>query len=249
VRIHSYDKIITYLNKNKVTYKELADATGLSYDGVRGRVSELRKCGYNIETDKKDNEKMFLRNMKQLIPFKLHVIKSPGGNDILTMSVPVEMHQEAPNRDKLKDDFKKQVGEIKKILKKINDNKKNKKDKKLDVELNWEIGNIINNYQMEFIKKGFYCYNYEAVLEEIIQKHRSEFWRIRKEFSRMYRKRDLMPWGFNTYNEIIVVKEPKKRKELFDFVKKEFDETGKTPSVTAIRKKRWEIGGTRKGKR
>lgn len=248
MRIHSYDKILIYLNKNKATYKEIADATGLSYDGVRGRISELRKCGYNIETDKKDEEKMFLKDIKQLIPFEFHKIKSPGGTDILTMSVPVEMHEEAPNRDKLKNDFKKQIDEIKKILKKIDDNKKNKKDKKLDTELNWEIGNIIDNYQIEFIKKGFYCYNYEKVLEEIIGKHRREFWRIRKHFSHMYRKRDLKPWGFNTYNEIIVVKDPKKRKELFDFVNKEFNKTGKTPSVTRIREKRWEIGGTSKGK-
>lgn len=247
MRIHAYDKILKYLKGHKATYKELAEATGLSYDGVRGRVSELRSFGYVIE--KTEDEKLYIDKVKQLIPFELHLIESPGGNEILTMSVPVEMFDEAPEREKLKDDFKKHVEEIKKIMEKIKDNKRNKNDKKLDVELNWEIGNIINKYQTKFIKKGLYCYNYETVLEEIIKKHRREFWRIRKEFSRMYKKSELLPFGFNTYNEIIVVKEPGKRKELFDYVKKEFEKTGKTPSVKSIRKKRWEIGGTNKGKR
>jgi signal transduction histidine kinase len=32
-----------------MTYKELAEKSGCSYDGVRGRVSELKKAGYNIQ--------------------------------------------------------------------------------------------------------------------------------------------------------------------------------------------------------
>ena len=49
MKVHAYDKILNYLSENKATYKEIADATGLSYSGVKGRVTELRRYGYAIE--------------------------------------------------------------------------------------------------------------------------------------------------------------------------------------------------------
>jgi predicted phosphodiesterase len=42
-----------------LTYEDIASMTGLSYDGVRGRVSELGKMGYNIERIR-DNGTTFL---------------------------------------------------------------------------------------------------------------------------------------------------------------------------------------------
>lgn len=248
MRIHSYDKVLNYLRANKATYHEIAEATGLSYDGVRGRISELRKLGFPIE---KKSDKFWVKGKgKQLIPFEFQTITSPSGYKALTISIPLEFSREAPDTEPLTEEFEAIIDKIKQLLTKIEQNRKTKKDKKLDVELNWEIGDILLNYQNSLIKKGLYCWNYEEkVLEEFIKEHRREYWRIRKEFRRMYPNKDkLMPVGFNTYNEIAVVSEPEKRKKLEQFVKKEFEKTGKSPSVNSIREKRWEIGGTKRGR-
>jgi biotin operon repressor len=248
MRIHGYDKILNYLKLNKATYHEIAEKTGLSYDGVRGRISELRKLGFPIE--KKDDKFYIKEKGKQLIPFEFEIVTSPSGYKSLAVSMPLEFSKNAPSQEVLITEFQDIINKIKQLLTKIESNRKTKKDKKLDVELNWEIGNILLNYQNSLIKKGLYCWNYEEkVLEEFVKEHRREYWRVRKEFRRMYPNKDkLLPIGFNTYNEIIVVSDPEKRKKLEQFVKKEFEKTGKSPSVNSIREKRWEIGGTKRGR-
>jgi len=46
----SQQLVLDTLNyEDALTYEDIADNTGLSYDGVRGRVSELSKMGYEIE--------------------------------------------------------------------------------------------------------------------------------------------------------------------------------------------------------
>jgi len=248
MRTHSYDKILNYLKSNKGTYHEIAKATGLSYDGVRGRISELRQLGFPIE---KKNDQFYVKEKgKQLIPFSFEVVTSPSGYKSLAVSVPLEFSKDSPSSESLINELQAIIYKITELLDKIAKNRKNKKDKKLDVELNWDIGDILLTYQNSLIKKGLYCWNYEEkVLEEFIKKHRREYWRIRKEFRRAYPSKDkLLPVGFNVYNEIIVVSNPKKRKKLEDFVKKEYESTGKPPSITKIRNKRWELGGTKKGR-
>ena len=44
--------LMTLEEKDALTYEKLAELSGLSYDGVRGRVSELTKMGFNIERTK-----------------------------------------------------------------------------------------------------------------------------------------------------------------------------------------------------
>lgn len=56
----SQSLVLETLNgENALTYEEIAGLTGLSYDGVRGRVSELSKMGYSIERIR-DNGNTFL---------------------------------------------------------------------------------------------------------------------------------------------------------------------------------------------
>jgi len=51
----SHLKILQVLNDNSLTGMEIAELTGLSYDGIRGRISELNnKLGYKIEYDEKN---------------------------------------------------------------------------------------------------------------------------------------------------------------------------------------------------
>lgn len=46
----SHKKIIDLLSEHKqLTVKELELLTGYTYNGLRGRISEIRKLGYNIE--------------------------------------------------------------------------------------------------------------------------------------------------------------------------------------------------------
>jgi len=45
----SQQLVLDTLNEEALTYEDIAEDTGLSYDGVRGRVSELSKMGYEIE--------------------------------------------------------------------------------------------------------------------------------------------------------------------------------------------------------
>mgnify|MGYP000306510037 CR=1 FL=1 len=45
----SHIKILEALKKRPLSKEELIEATGYSYDGIRGRISELRKLGYDIQ--------------------------------------------------------------------------------------------------------------------------------------------------------------------------------------------------------
>ena len=46
----SQEMIMSILDDGKKrTYEEIAEETGLSYDGVRGRISELANMGVNIK--------------------------------------------------------------------------------------------------------------------------------------------------------------------------------------------------------
>ena len=45
----THKKILTALNEQPRTMEELMKATGYSRDGLRGRISELRKMGYEID--------------------------------------------------------------------------------------------------------------------------------------------------------------------------------------------------------
>ena len=184
MRIHSYDKILNYLKANKATYHEIAEATGLSYSGVRGRISELRKFGFPIE---KKNDRFYMNKGKQLIPFEFCMVTAPNGSKSLGVSIPFEFSEESPDIQPLITEFSDIINRLKDLVINVENNRKTKKDKKLDVELNWEIGNILLNYQNSLIKKGLYCWNYEEkVLGEFIKEHRRGYWRIRKEFRRMY---------------------------------------------------------------
>jgi len=55
----------------KYTYEELAEATGLSYDGVRGRVSELKQRGINIQRLKEGKNTVLMMEHKKITTRKL----------------------------------------------------------------------------------------------------------------------------------------------------------------------------------
>lgn len=254
MKTHSWDKILNYLKVKKGTYKQIAQETGLSYDGVRGRISELRDLGFPIE---KKNNDFYMTDTRQLIPFNFELVPSPNGTKILIISIPLDFYGKIQNTDELLDEFKQIIKKCQDLIQRIKDNKdKNKiKDKLKDVQLNWEIGDLLYTYQNKLIKNGLFCWNYENILEKYIGKagkggtHRREYWRIRKEFRRDYpNKEKLFPIGFNIYNEIIVVSDGKKRKQLEKFVIKRFTETNSVPTINEIRDKRHKIGGTKKGR-
>ena len=57
----SQQLVLDTLNyEDALTYEDIADNTGLSYDGVRGRVSELSKMGYEIERTREGNNTFLL---------------------------------------------------------------------------------------------------------------------------------------------------------------------------------------------
>jgi len=56
-------KIFNLLKKKNFTLKEMQKQTGLSLDGIRGRVSEIRKQGYDIT---KINGKFHLETNKKI---------------------------------------------------------------------------------------------------------------------------------------------------------------------------------------
>lgn len=45
----SHEKILSLLSKKSLTREELLEKTGYSYDGIRGRLSEIRKLDYDIQ--------------------------------------------------------------------------------------------------------------------------------------------------------------------------------------------------------
>lgn len=63
-------KILITLNKeNEIGYKDLAEKSNLSYDGVRGRISELGNLGYKIDKIKKDGKTVLrYKKGKEVIP-------------------------------------------------------------------------------------------------------------------------------------------------------------------------------------
>jgi len=48
--------LITLNNENEIGYRDLAEKANLSYDGVRGRISELGNLGYKIDKIKRDGK-------------------------------------------------------------------------------------------------------------------------------------------------------------------------------------------------
>lgn len=49
IMMPSHKKILALLQTKEMTINEIIKKTGLSYDGIRGRISELKKTGYVIE--------------------------------------------------------------------------------------------------------------------------------------------------------------------------------------------------------
>ena len=77
----SCELILNAIKKERLTGKEIAEKTGLSYDGIRGRISELQAQGYPI---KKDDNKYYIEQMEKITPF---IIKKDGTDIVLTIPV------------------------------------------------------------------------------------------------------------------------------------------------------------------
>jgi len=57
-----HKKLIELLSQHPMSLDELHYATGYSKDGLRGRLSELRKQGYKIELQAVESKKYFLKS-------------------------------------------------------------------------------------------------------------------------------------------------------------------------------------------
>ena len=56
-------KIILHeLSKRPLTKEELIEKTGYSYDGIRGRISEIRKLGYDIDYELMEEKRYVLKH-------------------------------------------------------------------------------------------------------------------------------------------------------------------------------------------
>ena len=60
--------LATLKQENALNYEELARLTGLSYDGVRGRISELTQLGFSIERTKEGKNTVLSYNGNDNIP-------------------------------------------------------------------------------------------------------------------------------------------------------------------------------------
>ena len=244
----SHEVILEALrNGEKITGRELAEKTGLSYDGIRGRISELQTKGYAI---KKDGKKYYMDKMVKYTPF---VIKKDKTGIILTLPINSDTSnvsiEDASLFEKSSKEFMKN---LKSLLIKIKNNKK-KKDKMRDILLNWDIGDAIEKYIVEMNTNGFHISNNSLfkTLEQYViggNRYRYQYWIDRVKFRQLYSKdHTFLPIGYNMYNEIRVCKTSKQREQLEKFIKDRLKTTGKTPTVTEIRNERWRIGGTKKG--
>lgn len=54
--------ILDALSKKPLTKEELVAQTGYSYDGIRGRISEMRKLGYDIDYELVEEKKYILKH-------------------------------------------------------------------------------------------------------------------------------------------------------------------------------------------
>jgi biotin operon repressor len=244
--MNAYDLILNAIKKEKLTGREIAEKTGLSYDGIRGRISELQTKGYPI---KKEGNKYYIKEIVQTTPF---IIKKDSTGIILTLPMDAASGistQQIEIFEKISKEF---ITNLKTLLKEI---KKTKKDKMKNVMLNWDTGNLIHGYIKEMSDHGFHISNNRLfkTLEEyagdmLLNKCRYQYWNDRFSFTRLFpNKEKLLPIGFNTYNEIRVCKTQEQRDALEKFVKIQLEKTNKIPTVDEIRKERHKIGGTKKG--
>jgi len=67
----SHNKILRQISKQPMSLNEIQKATGLSKSGIRGRISELRKDGYNIQLLAGDVKKYFLKENEPSIKEKI----------------------------------------------------------------------------------------------------------------------------------------------------------------------------------
>ena len=77
----SHELILKAIQQEKLTGREIAGKTGLSYDGIRGRISELRKMGYPIKID---GDRYYMNGTEKYTPF---VIKKDDTGIILTLPI------------------------------------------------------------------------------------------------------------------------------------------------------------------
>lgn len=236
---HSHELILEVIKHDRLSGKEIAKMTGFSYSGIRGRITELQKKGYQI---KKDGNKYYIDNMKKNTPF---IIKKDETGIILTLPIDnisdVSIEQ-IETFEKISKDF---IKNLKSLLIKIKNNKK-KKDKMKDVLLNWDIGDLIHKYLLKMDERGFHISNYSLfkTLEQYVvgnNRYRYRYWSDRLRFREIFpNKKDLNPIGYNLYNEIRVCKTPEQRKQLENFINDRLDKTGKIPTIDEIRNKRHE---------
>ena len=242
--MNSYDLILNAIKQEKLTGREIAEKTGLSYDGIRGRISELQAEGYPI---KKDGDKYYIEKILKTTPF---IIKKDRTGIILTLpidSVAGISLKQVQTFEKISKEF---MMNLKILLKEII---KTKNDKMKNVLLNWDVGKLIHEYIAEMENHGFHISNNRLfeTLEDFVGgdgKYRYQYWTDRFNFVRFFpNKEKLLPIGYNAYNEIRVCKTQEQRQTLERFVKKRLDTTRKIPPVDEIRKERHRIGGTKEG--
>lgn len=63
--------ILKALSQKPLTKEELVEQTGYSYDGIRGRISEMRKLGYDIDYELVEEKRYILKHQskQKLIKF------------------------------------------------------------------------------------------------------------------------------------------------------------------------------------
>ena len=235
------------LKYGKISGRELAEKTGLSYDGIRGRISELQTKGYSI---KNDGGKYYMDEVKKYTPF---VIKKDRTGIILTLPINSDTSDVSiEDANLFEKDSREFMKNLKSLLIKIKNNKK-KKDKMRDVLLNWDIGDFILRYISKMKEFGFHISKTRLfkTLEEFViggNRYRYQYWSDRLQFREVYpNKEKLNPIGYNLYNEIRVCKTSKQREQLEKFITDELNITGKVPIIVDIRDERHRIGGTKRG--
>ena len=80
-----HQKILHELEKRPLSSDELHEKTGYSYSGIRGRITEMRKLGFDIQLQEVTEKKYVLKQNSKKETFLDYIEKINGYNRLINL--------------------------------------------------------------------------------------------------------------------------------------------------------------------
>ena len=148
-----------------------------------------------------------------MILYDVRNIKNKNGVD--------ELHAVVSEDCISKDGIIEKILEVEKLTYKLIDDlnvvlKKLEKQKKNNIKLHWQLGDIIVKHMEDTKKLGFTPSCIDRMLSQFMLKYKNTYWKRRKNFRLAYPKTEILneDFSFEVYYELAMVKDKKRRDKI-----------------------------------